>query len=120
MYENLKKLRLSLGFNQEEFGALFGIKKTTYSGYETGASDPKSDFWIAVAERFHVSIDYLMDFSDDPHQTKYADKSKIEASYCSLDEYGRRMVDAIMEIEAERFASQLNNPNILDNNENNC
>lgn len=119
MYENLKKLRLSLGFNQEEFGALFGIKKTTYSGYETGASDPKSDFWIAVAERFHVSIDYLMDLTDDPHQTKYADRSKIETSYYSLDEYGRRIVDAVMEIEAERFASEVLHPKILDKSDEN-
>ena len=105
--------------NQEDFADLFGVKKSIYSNYETGKTDPSSEFWIAVADKFHVSIDYLMDLTDDPHQTKYAERSKIETSYYSLDEYGRRIVDAVMEIEAERFASDVLHPKILDNSDEN-
>ena len=70
-YENLRKLRESLGMKQEEFGASVGVKKTTYSNYETGKTQPMSDFWIAVAQKYHVTIDYLMGFSDDPHTCTY-------------------------------------------------
>ncbi|MDE7407579.1 MAG: helix-turn-helix transcriptional regulator [Muribaculaceae bacterium] len=60
---------------QEEFGKSVNIAKSTYNNYETGIRDPKSDFWIAVAQRYNVTIDYLMGFSDDPHKTS-ADAKK--------------------------------------------
>lgn len=69
MYKNLKSLRQSLNMTQKEFAASLGIGYTTYNGYETGAREPKSDFWVAVAKKYGVTIDYLMGFSDNPHQT---------------------------------------------------
>lgn len=69
MYPRLKILRESLGMTQEEFGKSINIAKSTYNNYETGIRDPKSDFWIAVAQKYNVTIDYLMGFSDDPHKT---------------------------------------------------
>lgn len=65
MNNNLKRLRERLGMNQKEFAASMGIGHTTYNGYETGARDPKSDFWIAVSEKYSVSIDYLLRRADD-------------------------------------------------------
>ena len=114
MYENLKKLRTDLGMTQEEFGQLFGVKKTTYAGYEIGSSDPKSDFWIAVAERFHVSIDYLMGFSNSPRRTKYSDgRSELDAKYEALDDHGRRIVDYVIAEETRRMA-ELAEPAVVD------
>ena len=69
MYEHLKDLRESLGMTQAEFGKSIGVAKTTYNNYETGIREPKSDFWIAVAQKYGVTIDYLMGFSDDPKKT---------------------------------------------------
>ncbi len=69
MNNNLKKLRERLGLNQKEFAASMGIGHTTYNGYETGARDPKSDFWIAVSEKYNVSIDYLLCCTDNPEIT---------------------------------------------------
>ena len=77
MYANLKALRESLHMKQDEFGASVGVKKTTYQGYETGQREPRSDFWIAVAETYRVSIDYLMGFTDDPKGTKYGEEFHV-------------------------------------------
>ena len=90
MYENLKKLRLSLGMNQETFGAVFGKKKTTYAGYEQGVTDPGSDFWLAVADKYNVSIDWLMGFTDDQKRSKFATPSTLDRKYAALDAHGRR------------------------------
>lgn len=68
VYAHLKELRESLGMTQEEFGKSIGIAKSTYNNYEKGIRDPKSDFWIAVAQKYNVTIDYLMGYSDDPHR----------------------------------------------------
>ena len=99
---NLKALRDEYGLRQEDFAAQFGVKKTTYSNYEIGRTEPPASFWLAVADRYRVSIDYLMGHTDDPHRTKYAARSKVEADYYGLDDHGRRVVDAVMQIEAER------------------
>ena len=66
MYPHLKALRESLKLTQEEFGKSVGVAKTTYNNYEKGEREPKSDFWIAVAKRYGVTIDYLMGYSDTP------------------------------------------------------
>ena len=48
------------------------VGRSTFANYESGKTEPTSEFWIAVAETYKVSIDYLMGFCDDPHSTKYA------------------------------------------------
>lgn len=91
---------------QGEFAASFGIPQTTYSGYETGVRDPKSDFWIAVSDRYKVSTDYLLDQTDDPHGTKYpAAVPPLVEKYNALDSHSQRVVSAVMDLEGERFSS---------------
>lgn len=103
MPNNLKALRESLNMKQKEFSAEFGIPQTTYSGYELGQRDPGSDFWIAVAEKYNVSIDYLLGFTDDPQRSKFATPSRLDRKYAALDDHGRRLVDAVIDIETERI-----------------
>lgn len=105
MLDNLRKLRESLDMKQKEFAEALGLRQTTYSGYETGVSEPRTDFWRAVADRYHVTIDYLMDFCDDPHQAKYGGRSRLEQRYENLDDHGRRVVDLVMDAELERMAA---------------
>lgn len=69
MYKNLRILRESLGMTQAEFGKSVGIAKSTYNNYETGVREPRSDFWVAVAEKYGVTIDYLMGYSNNPRKT---------------------------------------------------
>lgn len=79
MYKNLKALRQSLNMSQKEFAASLDIGYTTYNGYETGAREPKSDFWIKVASKYGVTIDYLMGYTNAPHKT--TDRDSIEYSH---------------------------------------
>lgn len=69
MKRNLKELRESRNMTQKQFAESLGLKLTTYNGYETGSREPDSDFWISIAEKYHVTIDYLMGFSSDPLKT---------------------------------------------------
>ena len=107
MYENLKALRLSLGMNQEDFGRSIGVAKSTYNNYELGIREPKSDFWIAVARKYGVSIDYLMGFTSDSSPAKpkpRTDPAAAAALFESLPE-GRR--EAAMEyMEALRLIEE--------------
>lgn len=79
MYENLKKLRQKLGLTQAQFGKSVGVNKTTYSNYETGIREPKSDFWKTVADTYNVSVDYLIGHTDNPVPQKTAPSEADEA-----------------------------------------
>lgn len=115
MYRNLKAYRESLHLTQKDFAASLGIGLTTYNGYETGARDPKSDFWIAVAQKYGVTIDYLMGYSDDPYKTGVAAKNapaytaealQIATKYDVLDDWGQQAVTGVVDVEHARCTAQ--------------
>lgn len=95
MYENLKKLRESLGLTQEQFGNSVGVGKTAYNNYETGKREPRSEFWIAIAEKYHVSIDYLMGHKDDPYLIPETKKSPDSELPEPEDEVERDIINRI-------------------------
>lgn len=107
MYRNLKSLRESLGLTQAEFGGSIGVPKSTYNNYETGARDPGSDFWIAVAQKYGVTIDYLMGFSDSPCEVldakaqpvySYSKEAlSIANKYDSLTKQWQKIVDILLD-----------------------
>lgn len=115
MYGNLRIFRESLGMTQKEFATSLSIGLTTYNGYETGARDPKSDFWIAVAQKYNVTVDYLMGNSNDPHKTSEGQKKappysseamKLAGDYDKMDRHGREIVRLIADKELERIQTE--------------
>ena len=66
--ERIHDLRKAHHLTQTEFGALFGIGKTTVSSYETGNSSPNDDIKIAICRYFDVSTDYLLGLTDERHR----------------------------------------------------
>lgn len=120
MYHRLKELRKSLGLTQEAFGQSVGVAKSTYNNYEVGKRDPDSEFWIAVAKTYHVSIDYLMGYSDDPHPAVSVDtkKSPAEVSpqganetkllnyYRSMNPDGKARLIELAELLSEKYRKE--------------
>lgn len=102
MYAHLKELRESLGMTQEEFGKSIGVAKSTYNNYETGIRDPKSDFWVAVAQKYNVTIDYLMGYSDDPRRQDDAENAKRGLAVIKyLEEVGFTVIGSILKSHHE-------------------
>ncbi|MDY3692742.1 MAG: helix-turn-helix transcriptional regulator [Dysosmobacter sp.] len=115
MRTNLKAFRESLSMSQKDFADSLGIAKTTYHGYETGIREPRSDFWVAVAEKYGVTIDYLMGYSNDPNLTSTDAKKvrplsveaiKLARAYDALDEYGKKLIDLVMTQESSRCIAE--------------
>lgn len=91
---------------QEAFGKSVGLAKTTYNNYEVGEREPKSDFWIAVAEKYGVSIDWLMGY-EPPVDSKKApslsdEAMKVARDYSDLDNYGQQAVRDLIGTEKKR------------------
>lgn len=56
----LKELRDANGVTQDDLAEMLKVSRPTIAGYETRNRQPDYDKLIAIANLFHVSIDYLL------------------------------------------------------------
>lgn len=75
--ENIKFLRKKLGYTQEQFAELIGIKRSLVGAYEEGRADPRLNNLVKMAEVFQVSLDALIskDISSEEAFNKNVNKS---------------------------------------------
>ena len=64
--ERFKALRLERNLSQRQVANNTGLTDTTVQNYEYGARKPTYDAFIAIADLFDVSLDYLAGRTDDP------------------------------------------------------
>jgi len=64
--ERLFELRRQAGLSQEELANLLNVTRQAVQKWESGASRPDMDNLTALAEYFHVSLDYLILGRKDP------------------------------------------------------
>ena len=57
--EKIKELRTNLEMNQKNFSAAIGIRQSTLSSYENGIVTPSNEELLTIAQKFHVSLDWL-------------------------------------------------------------
>lgn len=62
--ERIKELRQERGLSQEALGAMIGVSKYSIHTYEKGKNYPEMKSFMALAEYFQVSLDYLAGWSD--------------------------------------------------------
>lgn len=62
--ENLKRLRKSCGFRQEEVAKVLGVDRSAYSYYESGKTEPSVKNLIKIARMFKVDVDVLVGNSE--------------------------------------------------------
>ncbi len=66
MYEHLRALREDRDLSQKQLAKLLQVHQTTYSDYERGNINIPVDALIQLADFYKTSIDYLVDYTDDP------------------------------------------------------
>lgn len=92
----LKELREKHGMNMREAAAALGYKYMTYVNYEKGDRQLYPDQLIKIADFYEVSIDYLLGRDD----RTVVIRSPLDEKYEALDARGRRVVDAVIEVES--------------------
>ncbi len=65
--KRLKALREGRRIYQREMAEQLGLSFRGYQGYETNQTEPKLATLIAIADYYHVSIDYLVGRTDNPN-----------------------------------------------------
>ena len=66
--EKIKELRTDLKMNQKNFAAAIGIRQSTLSSYENCVVTPSNDVLLTIAQKFHVSLDWLFGLSQNKVQ----------------------------------------------------
>lgn len=60
----IKELRASMKMTQKEFSTFVGCTAATLSAYENGSKSPSLEIIKGIAEKCHISIDWLCGLSD--------------------------------------------------------
>lgn len=63
----LKEIRKSKGISQLKMAMDLNTNQNTISRYETGKREPGINELIKIADYLNVSIDYLLDRTNNPH-----------------------------------------------------
>ncbi|MBR6108473.1 MAG: helix-turn-helix transcriptional regulator [Clostridia bacterium] len=66
----LKELRKKRHITQLKLAMDLGLNQNSVSRYETGEHEADYKTLIAIADYFNVSIDYLLERTDDPRITR--------------------------------------------------
>lgn len=66
----LKELRRKRGISQLKLAIDLNTNQNTISRYETGTREPGINELINIAEYFNVSVDYLLERTDNPEINK--------------------------------------------------
>ena len=62
----LKEIRKSKGISQLKLALHLNTNQNTISRYETGEREPGISELIAIADYFNISIDYLLERTENP------------------------------------------------------
>lgn len=72
MFQRIRALREDSDLTQAQVGAAVGVSQRTYAYYESGQRMLPPQILCALADFYHVSVDYLLDRTD--QQTPYPSK----------------------------------------------
>ncbi len=70
MYRRIRDLREDKDLNQTQVAKMLGMSQTGYSKYETGENDLPTAVLIMLADFYDVSVDYLLNRTDEPMMNK--------------------------------------------------
>ncbi len=69
-FKNLREIREDRDIKQKDIANVLNVSQNTYSQYETGIIPITAETLIKLADYYGVSIDYLLDRTDNPNMQK--------------------------------------------------
>lgn len=69
-FQNLRGIREDRDIKQKDIAKYLNVSQNTYSQYETGVISLTAEVLIKLANYYNVSIDYLLDRTNNPHVQK--------------------------------------------------
>ena len=103
--EKLKEVRKQHGYTRRQLAAELGRNYATITKYENGEREPGHTYLMEIAQKFNVTTDYLLgleEFSRDGRQPLSPEAVQLAQDFDTLDEWGRRAVRSVVELELQR------------------
>ncbi len=69
-FKNLRAIREDRDITQKDIAKMLNVSQNTYSQYETGVIALTAEVLIKLSKYYDVSIDYLLDRTDNPSINK--------------------------------------------------
>ena len=69
-FKNLKDIRVDRDVKQKDIAKVLNVSQNTYSQYETGVISLTAEVLIKLSDYYNVSIDYLLDRTNNPTMQK--------------------------------------------------
>ena len=69
-FKNLRSIREDRDIRQKDIASYLNVSQNTYSQYETGVISLTAEILIKLSDYYNVSIDYLLDRTDNPNLQK--------------------------------------------------
>lgn len=104
--DKIRKRRLELGMTQLQLSKLTDIKKNTISNYENNVSSPSEDNIFKLMEALKCDANYLFEWVDDKDFTLLPNEKQHIKKYRTLDEYGKKAIDNLLDTEYERCQNE--------------
>lgn len=70
IYLRLKELRKARHITQLKLAMDLNLTQNTVSRYETGEREPGIAELVRIADYFHISVDYLLERTDNPEMNR--------------------------------------------------
>lgn len=69
-FKNLRSIREDQDLKQKDIAKILNVSQNTYSQYETGVISLTAEILIKLADYYGVSVDYLLDRTNNPNMQK--------------------------------------------------
>lgn len=70
LYQRIRELREDHDLTQVQMGKILSCSQRVYSNYERGESDIPTEILIKLADFYEVSVDYLLNRTEQMQMTK--------------------------------------------------
>lgn len=99
---NLRQLRKAKGLTQKQLADQVGVTESSINQYENGKKKPKYETLLLLGEALDCAVSDIIGDNDLDEFGFSAYEQIIIRKYRTLDEIGKKAVDAVLDIEAER------------------
>jgi len=96
----LKEARLNAGMTQAQVAKLLGRRQQIIGHWETGYSQPDANTFFVLCDIYKISIDDA--FCGGSRIKVNASELKLLQKYRELDEYGKQLIDMVLDHEHKR------------------
>lgn len=106
--DRLKQARKSKGYTQESIAQKIGVKKSTFSGYESGNSEPDMEKLIKIMNILEIDANYLyqdeVSTSSGPNFSENA--TEIAYAFDKLTPAGKELIETAMMFASKYHAKR--------------